>query len=102
MRLTYRPNKPSPPVSFIGVLLAIRRNPGDPTIVVRGVVDDITIDQVFCIFSPLLESIEVLKAIEKRSERKLYSLPTDKIIELQKSVQRQIADSKQGTKRLSK
>lgn len=89
VRLTYRASRNSPsPVTFIGVLLAVRRSPGNPTILVRGLIDEVGVEQVFCIFSPLLEHIEVLKSPAKRSGRKLYCLrdkPAE-ILELQKAV----------------
>lgn len=88
VRLTYRASRSSPsPVTFIGVLLAIRRSPGNPTILVRGLIDEVGVEQVFCIFSPLLERIEVLQPPAKPSGRKLYYL-RDKpaaILELQKA-----------------
>lgn len=89
VRLTYRANRSSPsPVTFTGVLLAIRRSPGNPTILVRGLIDEVGVEQVFCIFSPLLERIEVLQAPAKRSDRKLYHLrdrPAE-ILELQRAI----------------
>ena len=88
LRLTYRASRSTPaPVSFIGVLLAVRRSSGDPTILVRGIIDDIGVEQVFCLFSPLLEKIEVLQRAQLDSYKKLYSLrerPSD-ILRMQKT-----------------
>lgn len=88
IKLTHRVNMDRTAVSLVGVLLAIRRSPANPTILVRGVVDDVAVEQIFCIFSPLLEKIEVLKAAERRCARKLYSLreKPEAILELQRSM----------------
>lgn len=88
VRVTYRANRSSPSsATFTGVLLAIRRSPGNPTILVRGLIDEVGVEQVFCIFSPLLEEIEVLQPPAKRSDRKRYHLrdrPAE-ILELQRA-----------------
>ncbi len=80
IRLTYRHSLSAPskaPTVFVGVLLATRRSSGDPTIVVRGIVDGVAVEQVFCIFSPLLERIEVIMPADRHSYKKLYSLRDD-------------------------
>lgn len=88
LHLIHRASRSAPAaVSFIGVLLAVRRSSGDPTILVRGMVDDVCIEQVFCLFSPLLEQIKVLKVAQFNSYKKLYSLrerPAD-ILRIQKA-----------------
>lgn len=99
VRLVYRASRSAPSAtSFTGVLLAIRRSTGDPTIIVRGIVDDVGVEQVFCIFSPLLEKIDVLKAAPTKTSKKLYGLrekPAD-ILRLQR-----IAAEKQSSETAS-
>lgn len=88
LRLTYRPSRTTPAAaSFTGVLLGVRRSSGDPTIIVRGVIDGVGVEQIFCVFSPLLEEIRVLKAAAGKGTRKLYRLrehPAE-ILKLQKA-----------------
>lgn len=75
LQVTYRVSRTaSTTTAFTGVLLAVRRSPGDPTILVRGIIDDVGVEQIFCLFSPLLERIDVLKASPSRTFKKLYSL----------------------------
>jgi large subunit ribosomal protein L19 len=86
LRLTYRISRSSPaPVVFNGVLLAIRRSPGNPTIIVRGIIDNVGVEQVFSVFSPLLEKIEILKAALRTNSKKQYALreSPSKILKLQ-------------------
>ena len=92
LRLTYRPSRSTlMATSFTGVLLGVRRSSGDPTIIVRGVIDGVGVEQIFCVFSPLLEKIDVLKAAPGKSTRKLYRLrehPAE-ILKLQKAAAEQ-------------
>lgn len=75
LRLTYRISRTASTAStFTGALLAVRRGPGDPTILVRGIIDDVGIEQIFCLFSPLLEQVEVLRPSPSKTFKKLYSL----------------------------
>lgn len=75
LRLAYRSTRDAKhPTTFFGVLLAVRRSVCDPSIVVRGIVDGLGVEQVFCIFSPLIERIDVLKPAATRSCKKLYAL----------------------------
>lgn len=86
LRLSYRPTRTTPLQTITGCLVAIRRNPGDPTFIVRSVVDGITVDQTFCLFSPLLESIEVLATgMQKPTQKKFYNISAGKIMEMQKN-----------------
>lgn len=54
---------------FTGNLVCFKRNLSEPTFTLRGDVDGYIVEQVFCIFSPLLDKIEVLKRSLKRSTK---------------------------------
>ncbi len=60
--------------AFAGVLLAIHRHPSEPTILVRSSVDGVGIEQKFCVMSPLIEKIEVIKPASLLLKHKLYML----------------------------
>lgn len=64
----------SRPASFTGVLIANRRHPSEPTISLRTVIDNIGVEQLFPIFSPLIEKIEVIKRALKLKSHKAYWL----------------------------
>lgn len=75
LRLTYRMSVSAKnPTTFTGVLLAIHRHPSEPTILLRTLVDGVGVEQKFCVFSPLIEKIEVVKPATLLKTRKLYSL----------------------------
>ena len=75
IRVTYRNSKSAKSASiFNGVLLAFRRYPSNPTMIVRTVIDEVGVEQVFSILSPLIEKIEVVKAATFFGRRKLYFL----------------------------
>lgn len=60
--------------SFTGMLIAIRRHPSEPTIILRAMIDEVGVEQTFCIFSPLIERIEVVKAVQnvRHKGNKIY------------------------------
>lgn len=62
------------PSTFVGVLVAVRRNEADPTMILRTVVDGVGVEQLFPIFSPLITSIEVVKKAVKQKSNKAYWL----------------------------
>jgi large subunit ribosomal protein L19 len=64
-------NRPS---SFVGVLIAVRRNEADPTFILRSVVDSVGVEQLFPVFSPLILKIEVVKKAIKQKSNKAYWL----------------------------
>lgn len=64
----------SRPASFVGVLLAVRRNEADPTFILRSVVDGVGVEQLFPVFSPMINSIEVVKKAIKQKSNKAYWL----------------------------
>lgn len=75
LRITYLISKTSTsPVLFSGVLIGIRRSTGNPTFIIRGIIDDVGVEQVFSIFSPLITKIELLRSPTKKSSSKLYEL----------------------------
>lgn len=57
---------------FRGFLIGIRRNLSSPTIILRGVVDNLPVEQVFQIFSPLIKQITCDKKATLLKGRKLY------------------------------
>lgn len=105
LRLTYHNSRTaSSPVTFTGVLISLNRNRGDPTILVRGIIDNVGVEQIFCLRSPLLEKIEVIKATPHNTYKKLYSLrenPND-ILKLQKTVKSHDHSKLNSTKSLIK
>lgn len=75
IRVLAKPNVTAArPVAFTGVLLAIHRHPSEPTILVRTAVDGIGVEQKFCVMSPLIEKIEVIKPATLLQKHKLYML----------------------------
>jgi ribosomal protein L19 len=52
---------------FSGALTAVNRSHSSPTITVRGIIDNIGIEQVFPVRSPLVTSIEVIKAASEEA-----------------------------------
>lgn len=60
--------------NFAGVLLAIHRHPAEPTFLMRTIIDGVGVEQKFCVFSPLIEKIEVLKPATLLTRQKLYLL----------------------------
>lgn len=75
IKVSYQDSRSAANVTtFTGVLLAIRRSTGAPTIHVRGIIDGVAVEQVFCIFSPLLRDIQVLKTLPRRTDKKFYYL----------------------------
>lgn len=62
------------PAQFAGVLLAIHRHPSEPTILVRAMVDGVGVEQKFCVLSPLIERIEVVRPATLLTKHKLYLL----------------------------
>lgn len=75
IRISYKPSMTAgKPTIFSGVLLAINRHPSEPTILVRSSVDGIGIEQKFCVMSPLIEKIEVIKPASLLIKHKLYML----------------------------
>jgi len=65
---------PSRPQQFVGVLLQVKRHALEPTFTVRGVVDGVGVEQVFCIHSPLIKEIQLLRANPRKSTRPLLVL----------------------------
>lgn len=79
LRIHYRLNHSSPSshhslASFTGVLLAIRRHLSTPTILVRSSIDGVGVEQIFCVFSPMVQRIEVMRRATKWKGSKLYWL----------------------------
>ncbi len=64
-------NRPS---TFVGVLIAVRRNEADPTFILRSVVDGVGVEQLFPVFSPMILRIEVVKKAIKQKSNKAYWL----------------------------
>ena len=58
--------------SFTGFLIGIRRHLSSPTIILRGVVNNLPVEQVFQIFSPLIKEIRCDKKATLLKGRKLY------------------------------
>lgn len=56
-------------VQFTGLLLAFRRHCSDPTMIVRSVIDGVAVEQVFCVFSPLIEKIEAVRRTDVRRSK---------------------------------
>jgi ribosomal protein L19 len=57
---------------FRGFLIGIRRHLSSPTIILRGVVENLPVEQVFQIFSPLIKEITCDKKATLLKGRKLY------------------------------
>ena len=58
------------PAVFVGTVLAVRRHVADPTVLLRGSVDGVPVEQVFHIHSPLVTRFEVLhRAVRRKSSR---------------------------------
>ena len=75
VKVTYRPSKStSNYTQFTGILIALKRGQADPTITIRGLIDGVGVEQVFCVFSPLISKIELLRAPVKKYPSKLYYL----------------------------
>ena len=62
------------PQQFMGVLLHVKRHALEPTFTVRGVIDGVGVEQLFCINSPLIKDVQVIKASSKKSTRPLLGL----------------------------
>ena len=60
--------------AFQGVLLAIRRGPGNPTFVVRSIIDGIQVEQCFSVFSPLIKKIELVSPYPGKTGKKFFDL----------------------------
>ena len=62
------------PATFTGILIALRRHPAEPTMLLRTIIDDVGVEQVFPVMSPLIKKIEVMKRAIKRKGNKIYWL----------------------------
>ena len=75
LNVTYYPARSSKhTTTFTGILIAIRRHTAEPTIIVRSSIDGVGMEQVFCVFSPLISKIEVARKATKWKGNKLYWL----------------------------
>lgn len=76
LKVTYCTSKTESnrPSTFVGVLIAVRRNEVDPTFILRSVVDGVGVEQLFPVFSPMISSIEVVKKAIKQKSNKAYWL----------------------------
>lgn len=73
LTVSYQENKTSSRIArFTGILMAIRRQVATPTIMLRGIVDGVAVEQVFQVFSPLIRSIAIDKRATVLKGRKLY------------------------------
>ncbi len=69
------PSAPRPSV-FTGVVTAIQSKTAFPTFTVRAVVDKVGVEQVYPMYSPLLESVSVLRMPLKRPPVNLRKKPS--------------------------
>lgn len=76
LKVTYFSSKSemSRPSTFTGVLIAVRRHAADPTFILRTVVDNVGVEQLFLIFNPLITKIEVVRRAIKCKSYKAYWL----------------------------
>jgi len=75
IKISYKTSTTSTrPTVFQGVLLATHRHPSEPTILVRANIDGVGVEQKFCVMSPLVEGIEVLRPATLLMKHKLYLL----------------------------
>jgi large subunit ribosomal protein L19 len=75
LKITYKTSTTAKnATNFTGVLLSIHRHPSEPTILLRTVIDGVGVEQKFCVFSPLIQKIEVLKPATLITKQKLYLL----------------------------
>ena len=76
LKVTYNQSKSDLARSsvFTGVLIAIRRHPSEPTFSIRAIVDNVGVEQLYPIFSPLISKIEVVKRAIKVKSNKAYWL----------------------------
>lgn len=75
INVTYHPSRSTKYTStFSGILIAIRRHTSEPTIIVRSSIDGMGVEQIFCVFSPLITKIQVVRRASKWKGNKLYWL----------------------------
>lgn len=76
LKVTYLTSKTESarPTSFMGVLIAVRRNCAEPTFILRSLVDGVGVEQLFPVFSPMISKIEVMKKAIKQKSNKAYWL----------------------------
>lgn len=76
LKVTYFPSKSelNRPATFTGFLIALRRHPSEPTFSLRTIVDNIGVEQLFPVFSPMISKIEVVKRAIKTKSYKAYWL----------------------------
>lgn len=84
-RVTLKSDKKS---SFTGILISLKRNCAEPTITLRTVIDGVGVEQLFCVLSPLIDAIEVIRPADVYRTKDLYHLrdkPED-LMKLQRSL----------------
>lgn len=84
-RVTLKSDKKS---SFTGILISLKKNCAEPTITLRTVIDGVGVEQLFCVLSPLIDAIEVIRVADVYQTKDLYHLrdnPED-LMKLQRSL----------------